>query len=156
MPNPQDRTEPRLFVADDNAIFRRTLIELLGDQHFRVVGSAGDGLSAAHWIESHPEAVDVVLTDEQMPLMTGTRLIERIAARHPHLRFVLLTGSVPSRTIPGVEVHGKPVDARALERTLRHLGREIGSASAGGLRFRAPAVQPRPRVPDPGGNPGIR
>jgi YesN/AraC family two-component response regulator len=53
-------------------------------------GGAADGLAALELIEQ--ESVDLVLSDMVMPQLGGALLADRIHARHPSVRCVLMTG----------------------------------------------------------------
>jgi DNA-binding NtrC family response regulator len=51
----------------------------------------GAGASALEAIDSTP-AIELVITDQAMPGMTGLQLIEEIRARRPELPVILATG----------------------------------------------------------------
>lgn len=62
---------PRLLVVDDSLSARRTLATLLSDSGYEVV-TAIDGLDALDKVRRNPP--DLVLTDLEMPRMTGMEL----------------------------------------------------------------------------------
>jgi len=77
-----------ILVVDDSAIDRRLAGALLQKRGFEVV-YAQDGRDALTRIEeSRP---DVVVTDLQMPEMTGLELVSAIRQRFPSLPVVLMT-----------------------------------------------------------------
>jgi DNA-binding NtrC family response regulator len=78
----------RVLIVEDDAVFRVPLRAALAAEGYAVVavGSA----EAAETVLDH-EAVDVVLSDVGLPDMDGAAL----AARHPGIPFVLITGSPP-------------------------------------------------------------
>jgi len=63
------------LVAEDNAALRRVIGFTLQKVGFQIA-SAADGLAA--WREAEERAFDLVVTDQQMPVMTGLELIERL------------------------------------------------------------------------------
>jgi PAS domain S-box-containing protein len=78
-----------LLVDDDSLVLTNTaaLLEDLG--HFVVAtASAAEALDA---LEVHPD-IDVVVTDQAMPQMTGSELARRVGERRPGLPIVLATG----------------------------------------------------------------
>ncbi|SDX88910.1 Response regulator receiver domain-containing protein [Allochromatium warmingii] len=72
----------RLFVVDDSDINRDVAQRIFSDEG-ATVQLASDGQEAVNWLIAHPEAVDLVLMDVQMPVMDGrtaTRLIRNTRA----------------------------------------------------------------------------
>jgi len=66
----------RVLVAEDEAIIRLDLAEMLGEAGYDVVGQAGDGEQAvAMAIELRP---DIVIMDVKMPVMDGITAAEQI------------------------------------------------------------------------------
>jgi DNA-binding NarL/FixJ family response regulator len=78
-----------VLLADDHAIFRSGLRDLLSRQGFEVVGEAADGAEAVRLSETTP--TDVVLMDLHMPRMTGVEATRAIAARASPPSVVVLT-----------------------------------------------------------------
>lgn len=80
----------RVLLADDHALFRKGLKQLLdGVGDMRVVGEAADGdevLAALHKIE-----FDILLLDVSMPGISGAELIGKIRSTHPDLPILVLT-----------------------------------------------------------------
>jgi CheY-like chemotaxis protein len=63
--------------------------------------------------------VDLVLTDQAMPRMTGLELAELIRAQRPSLPVVIATGyaELPANSF-GLPKLGKPFDQRDLQRAI--------------------------------------
>ena len=67
---------PRVLVAEDEALIRLDLVELLTDEGYEVVGQAGDGEAAVKMArELEP---DLVVMDVKMPVMNGIEAAEII------------------------------------------------------------------------------
>jgi len=67
----------RVLVAEDEALIRLDLVELLTDEGYDVVGQAGDGETAVSLArELEP---DLVVMDIKMPVMTGLEACEIIS-----------------------------------------------------------------------------
>jgi DNA-binding NarL/FixJ family response regulator len=86
-----DRLRParRILVVDDHAGFRRCASALLSAEGFEVVGEAESGeaaLTLAAGLE--PE---LVLLDIQLPDLDGFEVAERLLAREPELKIVLIS-----------------------------------------------------------------
>jgi DNA-binding NarL/FixJ family response regulator len=79
-----------VLVADDHPVVRHGLEGMLATQSdFKVVGSAGDGPTAAALIlECSP---DVALIDLRMPGLGGVEVIERVRKNGSETRLLVLT-----------------------------------------------------------------
>ncbi len=72
------RTQSRVVIAEDEALIRLDLKEMLEEDGYAVVGEAGDGEAAIRLAqELRP---DLVITDIKMPVLDGLSAAERIAA----------------------------------------------------------------------------
>ncbi|MFC5379557.1 ANTAR domain-containing response regulator [Aquipuribacter nitratireducens] len=70
-------TRRRVVVAEDEALIRLDLVEMLTEAGYDVVGEAGDGESAMRLAEE--QRPDVVVLDIKMPKLDGLSAAERIA-----------------------------------------------------------------------------
>jgi DNA-binding NtrC family response regulator len=77
-----------VLVVDDEEPIRRALARLLTARGFRV-DVAVDGPAALDFLEKHDP--DVLLSDLQMPGMSGIDLLKRAKAIHPSLVVVIMT-----------------------------------------------------------------
>jgi response regulator NasT len=67
----------RVVIAEDEALIRLDLREMLEEEGFEVVAEAGDGEAAVALVEQHRP--DLVVMDVKMPRLDGITAAERIA-----------------------------------------------------------------------------
>lgn len=70
----------RVLIAEDEALIRLDLAEMLVEEGYEVVGEAGDGEAALRLAEELRP--DLVILDIKMPIMDGLAAAERIAEAH--------------------------------------------------------------------------
>ncbi|MFI3212960.1 MAG: response regulator [Eubacteriales bacterium] len=82
----------KLIIVDDEYTIRRGLQQYIPwfDLGFEVVGAFADGLSALDFLSNHP--VDVLLTDINMPIMNGIKLIQLVRERGLSMKCVVISG----------------------------------------------------------------
>jgi two-component system, response regulator PdtaR len=75
-----EATPHRVLVAEDEALIRLDLAEMLREEGYEVVGEAGDGQEAVELAESlNP---DLVIMDVKMPRRDGIDAASEIASKH--------------------------------------------------------------------------
>ncbi|KAB7769130.1 response regulator transcription factor [Xanthomonas maliensis] len=80
----------RLVLAEDQAMVRGALGALLGlEADLTVVASAADGESAWRALQTHQP--DVLVTDIEMPGLTGLELAQRVQRQQLPIRIVIVT-----------------------------------------------------------------
>ncbi|MCC4632623.1 response regulator transcription factor [Xanthomonas dyei] len=80
----------RVLLAEDQALLRGALVALLGlEDDIEVVGSAGDGEAA--WRELQRLQPDVLVTDIEMPGLSGLELAQRIQRLALPVRVMIVT-----------------------------------------------------------------
>jgi two-component system, response regulator PdtaR len=67
----------RVVIAEDEALIRLDLAEMLAEEGYHVVGEAGDGQTAVQLAEEHRP--DLVVLDVKMPRLDGISAAQRIA-----------------------------------------------------------------------------
>ena len=80
----------RILLAEDQAMVRGALSALLGlEPDLEVVGAAADGESA--WRELQRLKPDVLVTDIEMPGLTGLELAQRLQRQECKTRVIIVT-----------------------------------------------------------------
>jgi two-component system, cell cycle sensor histidine kinase and response regulator CckA len=80
----------RILLVDDEPAVAQTIQRVLERRGF-TVHIATDGASALAMLETHGE-VDLVITDQTMPAMTGVELIEQVRSRGLTTPVILASG----------------------------------------------------------------
>ncbi len=114
----------RVLVAEDNALERSTLVDLLGVLGHMVVAEVASGTDAIE--KAQQFTPDAVLLDMHMPGASGVQAAEEIAAALPGTAVVLITGDL-SLTLSTADVMRstavallpKPTPPATLDATLR-------------------------------------
>ena len=73
----REQPRRRVLIAEDEALIRLDLAEMLGEEGYDVVGEAGDGEAACALAERLRP--DLVIMDIKMPIMDGLAAAEKIA-----------------------------------------------------------------------------
>ena len=79
----------RILIVDDNRELREILAEYLGGEGDFVDG-AGDGMEALRKYKVMP--YDLIITDLNMPELTGIELIREVAKYENNTEFIIITG----------------------------------------------------------------
>jgi DNA-binding response OmpR family regulator len=86
-----DNRQPRsVMVVEDNDDYRRVLAQFLAFYGFDPVRDAPDGQAA--WEAFQQEPVDLLITDINMPRMSGVELMGRVRGLRPELPIIVITG----------------------------------------------------------------
>ena len=98
------QSKASLLLVDDDAVLRQTLTASFVAQGYSV-RSASDGFGALSVIRE--EMPDIILSDLQMPGMSGFELLYIVQRRFPAIRVVAMSGAYSGEKIPeGVAAHG--------------------------------------------------
>jgi PAS domain S-box-containing protein len=110
------QTERQLCVlaVDDDSLVLANIVAMLEDLGHTVI-AVGSGLRAIEEIDS-TAAIDVLITDQAMPVMTGMQLIEAVRALRATLPVILATGyaELPPGISASIGRLAKPFTQRAL------------------------------------------
>ncbi len=120
--SPASRALTTILLVDDDALVRSALRAVLSYAGFNVL-ACEDGPSALSLFSLRPK-IDVLVTDFQMPEMSGYALAEELTRGTPLLPVVLVSGAakdeIPMRAILEHDWRflPKPVNREALLQTL--------------------------------------
>ena len=77
------RSPVRIVVAEDEALIRMDLIEMLAEAGYEIIAQAGDGAQAIELVQEHKP--DLAILDVKMPILDGISAAEEIIATCPVL-----------------------------------------------------------------------
>ncbi|MGC1454880.1 MAG: response regulator [Nitrospirota bacterium] len=112
-----------ILVVDDDPENRMMYSEFLSESGYTIIARP-DGPSALSVVREVPR-IDLVITDYQMPDMSGLVFIKNLRTALPSVQMIMLTayGNIKtyfnSRDLGVFEFVNKPVSKRALERIVR-------------------------------------
>lgn len=79
-----------VLVVEDQQMVREAISALIGlDPFINVIGQAEDGIAAVSFLKQQP--VDIVLSDIEMPNMTGIELAESVQSNYPAVKTMIMT-----------------------------------------------------------------
>lgn len=82
-------TPTRVLVAEDELLVRMIMVEVLTDRGFDVL-EASNGSEALQLLE-HPDRVELVVTDINMPAPDGIAVAQQARAQHSAIPIVFVT-----------------------------------------------------------------
>ena len=121
----------RILVVDDETAIRRMVTGTLVNSGY-YVDAAEDGADA--WEALQVKRYDLLITDNNMPKMSGVELLQRLHATRMELPVIMATGTLPKEEFirhPGLEpaaVLLKPYSISELLETVKAVLRAIGGA----------------------------
>ena len=111
-----------ILVVDDDPTVLNMLASVL-EASYRVL-IAADGVAAAYLYERNVEKVAAVVTDLEMPRLSGQSLAEWVHHIRPKLPVIIMSGALWTRTLPDflqrpmISFLGKPFEPAQLEAIL--------------------------------------
>ena len=87
---PELRDKRTILVVDDDATIRATVCALLG-RDYKVLSAAG-GKEALQASKDSASEIHLLLSDFQMPEMSGIELATQITAQRPKIKVLLMSG----------------------------------------------------------------
>jgi CHASE1-domain containing sensor protein/CheY-like chemotaxis protein len=117
-------TEKILLVDDEEGIvdLQKNMLE----QHGYTITTKTSSIEALDYVTGCPEEIDLVITDQSMPEMSGTELIAEIKKIRPDIPVILTTGfstkvssEEEAKAMGITEFIMKPVDMRSLVTVVR-------------------------------------
>jgi two-component system response regulator DesR len=80
----------KVIIVEDQALVRGAISALLDfEENINVVAQAENGALAIPLIEQFTP--DIILTDIEMPEMSGIELVEKVAVEHPKIKTMIMT-----------------------------------------------------------------
>ena len=133
----KDGQPVRYLVVDDSVFARKNLIRMVESFGGKVVGEAGDGVTAiSEYGKAEP---DIVLMDITMPQMEGIEAAEQIVRQHPEARIVMVSSVGYQENIVAALQRGarhfvqKPVKPEVLYEVIKNvLGDEAAKGAGAG------------------------
>lgn len=82
----------KVMVVDDEVMAVKAICAILEKQcpEFEIAGTAGNGKEALELLNKAP--VDLILTDVEMPVMSGLELVRQVSLKMPEICFVVVSG----------------------------------------------------------------
>jgi CheY-like chemotaxis protein len=90
-PAPLGRGLETILLVEDEPSLRELTREILEAQGYQVL-EAGGGAEALALLAAHRGPLDLLITDVIMPGLSGRRLVEQVAAHHPRLPVLYMSG----------------------------------------------------------------
>jgi len=123
----------RVLVVDDDAEIRRLLCEILASAG-HLVADASNGADGVEIFKK--EAFDLVLTDLEMPEMSGWEVARSIKHHNPDVTIALITGW--GETIDSAQLRASGIST-IINKPFRmdqiiHLAREVGAGTPSGQK----------------------
>lgn len=95
----------RVMVIDDEEMIRKLAEDFLHHSNFKVQVFS-DGAAGLAYFEENRDVVDIVITDQSMPKLTGMELSARLLAIKPDLPIILCTGYMDNANHETVKASG--------------------------------------------------
>ncbi len=114
----------RVMVVDDEAMVGEFMAELLEGWGIEVVLQR-DPLQALDWLQDPAHTLDLLITDQTMPQLSGLALAQRATTLRPGLPALLYSGNAEGIDAAAQQRHGvcgvlrKPVDAEVLRAAMQ-------------------------------------
>ena len=108
----------KILAVDDDVLIRMNIAAMLEDMGHEVI-EAGSGDVALALLHEHPD-IELLITDQAMPKMTGLELIGQVTSARADLPLILATGygELPTSLSPRVVKLDKPFTERQLARAV--------------------------------------
>ena len=132
----QSQTNPpdHILVVEDDIFFRRLNTQVLLRSGYEV-DAAADG--AAAWQALNTDSYDLLITDNNMPKLSGVELLKKLRAARMALPVIMATGTLPEEEFtrhPWLQPAAtllKPYTGEEMLRTVKKVLREADSTAAG-------------------------
>ena len=112
-----------VLCAEGDVHVQYLIWKLLKSDGFTVL-AAGNGEFALEASRSHPGPIDLLLTDMEMPRMSGLELYRNIGAERPGIKVLMISGDLREReqvSVNGLTFLQKPFTPTALRDSIEAL-----------------------------------
>jgi CheY-like chemotaxis protein len=126
-----DLRELKILLVDDNDHAMRLVKMILRDLGVNQIFTARDGREALDFLGDCEDMISLVISDWNMPHVTGIELLTQLRTVRPNLPFLMLTARATTDAIKEARDHGvdaylaKPFSPEQLERKIISLARRV-------------------------------
>ena len=137
-PAPRSTGTETILLAEDEEPVRVLACRCLESMGYRVL-SAGRSDKARRLAERHGGPIHLLVADVVMPGGSGPELAESLAAAHPEMRVLYMSGYTDDAIVhrgviaPGIELLEKPFTPESLRKRVRDVLDQRGTAAAGAV-----------------------
>jgi len=146
------KEKKNILVVDDDSALRGMIVDALKQTGDFGIQEAGDGAEALKALKS--DLYDLVISDVQMPNMTGMELLSKIREINPNIYVIMITAfpsvglSVSAMQTGAVDFLPKPFNIDELTYKVQIYLREKTILSEEKLRYRAESLKLSDRIRD--------
>jgi DNA-binding response OmpR family regulator len=139
----------RILVADDESAIRRLMTTVLVHSGYRV-DVAEDGAAAWEALQANP--YDLLISDNNMPKITGVELVRKLRSARHSLPVIIITGTVSAHELaqdPSLQLAAileKPITIAMLLDTVENILRATDSPASRPFRSQTGEANPQPAV----------
>jgi two-component system, chemotaxis family, chemotaxis protein CheY len=125
----------RVMLVEDDPRIVKLLTLMLAAMDVQLVFSAGDGVQALRFLGENEGAVNAVICDWNMPLMSGIELLRQVRSVDPQMHFLMVTGQptaehvMEARRYKVSDFIAKPFYAETIGQKLELVARELCARS---------------------------
>jgi two-component system cell cycle sensor histidine kinase/response regulator CckA len=101
MTAPPNLAAPTILLVDDEQSVRAIMVKILRRAKYNVL-EAENGEAALRISESHPEKIDLLISDMYMPGLRGPEVALALAPKRPGLRVLFMSGYADQDSRSGV------------------------------------------------------
>jgi len=120
------RGKESILLVEDDDNMRSLAVRILRNLGYRVIETNNPG-EALQILEQYPEPIDLLLTDVEMPVMTGAQLAEKALKLKPYLKVLYFSGYSMDYLLdkkilqPCSSLVAKPFSIRSLSQKVREI-----------------------------------
>jgi CheY-like chemotaxis protein len=121
----------KVLIVEDNDHARKLMRMILREMGVTQLFTAADGYEALRFLDDSDEEINCIVSDWNMPNMTGIQLLRQVRSVQPDLPFLMLTGRNTKEAVEEARdakvtaYLAKPFSPEQLERKIVALLRKI-------------------------------